>query len=215
MTVGSSSTFEPTSIRTSYRVIGWPYPSASSRLTRRMSCAVRSSSQSGAGVFGGTGFVERKRRSDHAPQPSEFDERAKEDLPETELLLVCGTSLEVSPANGVVRRVRRGCPRVLLNRERVGEDLGLLTDEERDDVFDGRNCDDSLAELAAHAGWLEDLAALRPRMCKASAEAVTAAVRRWLGRDDGFVEGGGKASKATAKKPTTAITKKKAGSKRR
>ena len=28
-------------------------------------------------IVGGTGFVERKRRSDHAPQPSEFDERAR------------------------------------------------------------------------------------------------------------------------------------------
>ena len=43
------------------------------------------------------------------------------DFPKCDLLLVMGTSLEVYPFAALIERVRVGVPRVLLNRECVGQ----------------------------------------------------------------------------------------------
>merc|ERR1712196_48386 len=47
------------------------------------------------------------------------------DFPRCELLLVFGTSLMVQPFASLVRRVPARTPRMLINGERRGEDLGM------------------------------------------------------------------------------------------
>jgi NAD-dependent SIR2 family protein deacetylase len=57
--------------------------------------------------------------------PRAFFECAEADAPKADLLLVAGTSLLVSPANSLVRRVGAKTTRLVVNREPVGEDLGI------------------------------------------------------------------------------------------
>ena len=51
--------------------------------------------------------------------------RSEEDLPTCDLLIVAGTSLVVSPANSLVYRVPEETIRVVVNNERVGENLDI------------------------------------------------------------------------------------------
>ena len=71
--------------------------------------------------------------------PERFFHTARADLPSTDLLVVAGTSLVVSPANSVVTRVRHDAVRLIVNNEPVGSDLGVEYGGDafgrRDDVF--------------------------------------------------------------------------------
>ena len=49
---------------------------------------------------------------------------ARDDLPACDLLLLAGTSLQVFPFAGLVHEVGAACPRVLVNRDRVGDSGG-------------------------------------------------------------------------------------------
>ena len=87
-----------------------------------------------------------------------------------ELLIVMGTSLKVQPFASLVGRVREHVPRLLINRERVGESdpmldmLGLvspgaLTFDEgnyRDAEWLG-DCDAGICDLARRLGWEAEL----------------------------------------------------------
>lgn len=55
--------------------------------------------------------------------PEEFFARAETDLPGLDLLIIAGTSLMVSPANSLAARAQ--CPRVIINDQPVGQQLGL------------------------------------------------------------------------------------------
>eukprot|EP00900_Chrysochromulina_parva_P027429 jgi/Chrpa1/931/Chrysochromulina_OHIO_Genome00013918-RA len=59
--------------------------------------------------------------------PERFFDSAHDDLPRADLLLVMGTSLKVQPFAGLVTRAPLRAPRLLVNRERVGQvhTLGL------------------------------------------------------------------------------------------
>lgn len=107
--------------------------------------------------------------------------KASIDFPnEVDLLLVVGTSLTVSPANMFVMKVKPSVPRILLNRDVVGEDLGMnfaeasASDGGRD-AFLGGDCDNGFLFMARELGWLEDLRKYSDRMCPSSASAVAAA----------------------------------------
>jgi hypothetical protein len=103
-----------------------------------------------------------------------------------------GTSLVVQPFASLLDRVGPAVPRLLVNRERVGEaapELRALGYEKgfdfdapggRDALFLG-DCDDGARALAEALGWAEDLEAL-----VASGAAAHAAARR-----GGAPEGGG------------------------
>ena len=75
-----------------------------------------------------------------------------------DLLIVIGTSLKVAPANSIVWRVPDTAMRLVVNREAVGEDLGLKFDNGERDVLATGSCDEVLLELMRHMGWLDDLA---------------------------------------------------------
>ncbi|KAJ7597319.1 DHS-like NAD/FAD-binding domain-containing protein [Mycena floridula] len=69
-----------------------------------------------------------------------------------DLLIVMGTSLVVHPFASLAGLTREGCPRVLINLERVG-DFGRHSD---DVVLLGK-CDDIVKELCQELGWEEEL----------------------------------------------------------
>lgn len=92
--------------------------------------------------------------------PSEFFEKTETDLDNVDLLLIVGTSLVVSPANSVVYRVPEDCVRVIVNTEKVGQELGIVYDSKEEghrDFFTNANCEDSFLQLIQHLGWMEDL----------------------------------------------------------
>ena len=103
--------------------------------------------------------------------PARFFTSLASDLPTADLLLVAGTSLVVQPFASLVEKVPVMTPRVLINRERVGEanPLGLRLGVDkgfnfgqgnyRDALFEG-DCDDGIWELCRLLGWEEELQAL-------------------------------------------------------
>eukprot|EP00930_Biecheleria_cincta_P096670 TRINITY_DN88491_c0_g1_i1.p1 TRINITY_DN88491_c0_g1~~TRINITY_DN88491_c0_g1_i1.p1 ORF type:complete len:422 (+),score=69.85 TRINITY_DN88491_c0_g1_i1:59-1324(+) len=98
--------------------------------------------------------------------PSDFFDRSSADLPKADLLIIAGTSLVVAPANSVVTMVRSDCPRLIVNRERVGQDLGIRygPDASRDVFVGDRPCDEVFFEMIQLLGWHHRLHAVRDRL---------------------------------------------------
>ncbi|KAH6646045.1 DHS-like NAD/FAD-binding domain-containing protein, partial [Truncatella angustata] len=69
-----------------------------------------------------------------------------------DLMLVLGTSLTVHPFASLPMMAMEGVPRVLFNKERVG-DMGTRTD----DVICLTDCDSGIRELAEELGWKDEL----------------------------------------------------------
>ncbi|KAG0051884.1 NAD-dependent protein deacetylase sirtuin-2 [Gryganskiella cystojenkinii] len=99
--------------------------------------------------------------------PPRFGHLAMQDFKKCDLLIVLGTSLQVGPFNQLITRVGPECPRLLINREKAGEDLhgGFDFDDKwkyptlRDALFLG-NCDEGVRELAKLCGWEGELQAM-------------------------------------------------------
>ncbi|KAL3471613.1 DHS-like NAD/FAD-binding domain-containing protein [Aspergillus californicus] len=84
--------------------------------------------------------------------PAVFAEREADVLPQTDLMLVMGTSLRVAPCSTLPRKVGDGVPRILVNNEVVG-DFGR-----RDgDVCLIGGCDEGVRTIARELGWEEEL----------------------------------------------------------
>lgn len=71
---------------------------------------------------------------------------------EADLVIVAGTSLTVHPFAGLPRLARDRVPRLLFNKERVG-DFGTRAD----DVLCLGECDDGIRKLADKLGWRDEL----------------------------------------------------------
>jgi len=94
--------------------------------------------------------------------PDSFFQSAQEDFPdEVDLLFVIGTSLVVGPANSLVRMVHPFCKRVVVNREPVGQELGLQYDHSSRDIFLSGDCESSITALIHELGWHDDLLRLQ------------------------------------------------------
>ncbi len=94
----------------------------------------------------------------HSPLPKSFFEKAAQDLPSADLLIVIGTSLTVAPANSLVYRVPDDCLRVIINNEPVGSHLGIdYMDDASRDYFARGLCDEVLLDLVIKMGWMEDI----------------------------------------------------------
>jgi NAD+-dependent protein deacetylase sirtuin 2 len=115
--------------------------------------------------------------------PREFFESVPNDVKDTDLLLIIGTSLRVAPANSLVWRVPKTCLRLLVNREEVGDHLGMFAyknfddDDDKDDqdesdddnnstninhkkgrdFFASGECDNILLQLIDKLGWINEL----------------------------------------------------------
>ncbi|KAJ2768345.1 NAD-dependent protein deacetylase sirtuin-2 [Coemansia nantahalensis] len=102
--------------------------------------------------------------------PARFFDMIGGDFAACDMLTVMGTSLQVQPFASLVGDVGPSVPRLLINRERVGEGAG----HPRGFDFDGRrgagavhrdalvlgDCDDACRLLADKLGWAEELAGL-------------------------------------------------------
>ncbi|CAK7273072.1 Sir2 histone deacetylase Hst2 [Sporothrix epigloea] len=84
--------------------------------------------------------------------PSRFHELGRLPATDADLILVLGTSLTVYPFAGLPTMAPAHVPRVLLNREAVG-DLGSRAD----DVLALSSCDAGVRKLADALGWREEL----------------------------------------------------------
>ena len=112
-----------------------------------------------------------------ASLPRRFFESAQADLPTTDLLIVAGTSLVVSPANSLVYSVPESTVRLIVNNEPVGAELGVeYGDAATRDVFGEGDCDDVCLELMRECGWLEELRPLLPKLPEASRARLEAAL---------------------------------------
>jgi len=91
--------------------------------------------------------------------PDRFFECLSEDFPtQVDLLIVAGTSLTVSPANQLPSVVKKTAPRLIVNREPVGRDLGIEYGPYAvRDIYASQDCDSVFLYLASKLGWIEDL----------------------------------------------------------
>lgn len=102
--------------------------------------------------------------------PSRFFQLMRKDFPQCDLLLVMGTSLVVNPFASLIGNVKETVPRVLINRERVGEarhpllaqiDKRAFNFDTKEggyrDVFHKGDCDAGCRRLAELLGWGADL----------------------------------------------------------
>jgi NAD-dependent deacetylase sirtuin 2 len=90
--------------------------------------------------------------------PQIFHRRTAEDLPDCDLLIIMGTSLQVAPANSLVYRIPPTALRMVMNNEKVGRRLGIMYGEDSiRDVFAQGYTDETCLDLAEKMGWLEDL----------------------------------------------------------
>ena len=103
--------------------------------------------------------------------PQRFQELVESDMDECDLLIVQGTSLLVNPVAAMPAWVGRNVPRLLLNRELVGdfaqgELMGMMGGDDEDDincigrdVFLEGDCDHGVEEICRRVGedWAEDL----------------------------------------------------------
>jgi len=66
---------------------------------------------------------------------------------------------------------------LILNREKVGEDLGIKYGNSSRDLFLGGDCDDVVIEFAKELGWLKDLEKYSVEMAKTSALKLSKAIK--------------------------------------
>uniref|UniRef100_A0AAQ4Q497 NAD-dependent protein deacetylase n=1 Tax=Gasterosteus aculeatus aculeatus TaxID=481459 RepID=A0AAQ4Q497_GASAC len=97
--------------------------------------------------------------------PVRFFTSMKMDFPRCDLLLIMGTSLQVQPFAGLVGRVSKSCPRLLINMEKAGQ-VSLHPNTKspppfpsvRDvDVAHISTCDDGCLAFAELLGWKAEL----------------------------------------------------------
>lgn len=99
-----------------------------------------------------------------------------------DLVIIIGTSLLVHPACDFVNRVLPNVPRLVINREVVGEELGFdfgtiseflghghNPQESRDSIILG-DCDESICFLLKELGWTQEIIKYREFMCSSSVE---------------------------------------------
>ena len=119
-----------------------------------------------------------------------FAASSAEQLAGIDLFITMGTSLTVHPAASLPAAMPPTTMRAVINRERVGEGVGLdfsapyaAVDTSfaspghtlpARDVFVGGDCDEIILELAARLGWLDKLAALRDCMAPSSMQLLDA-----------------------------------------
>jgi len=96
--------------------------------------------------------------------PPEFAQNINRDLAQCDLLIVMGTSLKVQPVSLIPEILPSNVPRVLFNRELVGDFMVPdMSDDDQDsdficrDVFEPGDCDDSVRKLCRLAGWEAEL----------------------------------------------------------
>ena len=92
-----------------------------------------------------------------------FKKSLHSDLGSCDLLIVMGTSLQVAPVSLIPEMVSSRTPRVLLNRELVGDFVPPGVDGNNRDIFEEGDCDDSVKKLCSYLGWEDELLELNEK----------------------------------------------------
>ena len=81
--------------------------------------------------------------------PDDFFNDLEEDFAKCDLLIIIGTSLKVHPFANLTTLVEKECPRILINRDPVGNDF-LYDDPQRNyrDVFLPGECDEICLKIS-------------------------------------------------------------------
>mmetsp|Transcript_13886 Transcript_13886/g.23108 ORF Transcript_13886/g.23108 Transcript_13886/m.23108 type:complete len:324 (-) Transcript_13886:413-1384(-) len=109
--------------------------------------------------------------------PGEFFTKSELDMPSCDMLIVAGTSLVVSPANSLVYRVADEAVRLVINRDEVGQELGITYDQRKGrDFFMGGDCDEQFLKLVEELGWLGELGDIIDELPEESARLVKNAI---------------------------------------
>jgi NAD-dependent deacetylase sirtuin 2 len=103
--------------------------------------------------------------------PDRFFDLMDEDFPKCDLLLVMGSSLKVQPFSGLINKVQKHVPRVLINMEKAGSTVAKIGDffrQEKGFDFDSQDnvrdvallgdLQQTLKELVSAVGWEKELA---------------------------------------------------------
>ncbi|KAJ1855363.1 NAD-dependent protein deacetylase sirtuin-2 [Coemansia sp. RSA 1822] len=103
--------------------------------------------------------------------PTRFFDLLEGDFASCDLLIVMGTSLQVHPFAALINEVQSTTPRLLINRERVGESKTRGMGFDFDGSFAGSmphrdalvlgDCDEACLLLADRLGWTDELLGLR------------------------------------------------------
>ncbi len=101
--------------------------------------------------------------------PEEYSAAVKpEKLKATDLLIVIGTALAVSPFNSIPNRISDGVPKVLINMENTLKTGHIDFTKGDDKLFLKGKCDEVIAKLVKDVGWGEDFDMLLPEILKKS-----------------------------------------------
>ena len=99
--------------------------------------------------------------------PKRFHDLLPNDTETADLCIVLGTSLQVPPTAYIPDMVR--CPRILLNREFVGN-FKISNDDDVDaydrDLFESGNCDESIVTISKLLRWDNELREKHNEMMK-------------------------------------------------
>jgi len=88
--------------------------------------------------------------------PSRFSDLVHYDVASSDLVIVLGSSLMVSPVCHIPDWVKSSVPRLLINRDLVG----TFSRGKGTDVFMQGDCDDSVRQLCRLVGWEDELDAI-------------------------------------------------------
>lgn len=89
--------------------------------------------------------------------PVRFKHLLHDDLSKNDLLIVMGTSLKVAPVSLIPEMVHSRTPRILMNRELVGDFAAPGTYGNHRDVYLEGDVDDSVRRLCRLLGWEQEL----------------------------------------------------------
>jgi NAD-dependent SIR2 family protein deacetylase len=130
--------------------------------------------------------------------PKDVFKYLEKDSKNIDLMIVIGTSLQVSPANFFVDRVDKNVPRLIINREKVGEEMGLdygvisecrnedlqeylktaaenpavpQKRDSRDAILIG-DCDDGILYLLQQLQWMSNVIPYQDKLCPSSKAAL-------------------------------------------
>ena len=89
--------------------------------------------------------------------PSRFSRLLNGDLSGADLMIVMGTSLLVTPVSLIPEWLPDHCPRLLVNRELVGNFAAPNTPGNHRDAFEAGDCDETIIKLCKYLGWEQEL----------------------------------------------------------
>eukprot|EP01084_Bolivina_argentea_P105291 188498_1 len=86
--------------------------------------------------------------------PNKFFDCLESDFKKCDMLIIMGTSLKVHPFAGLIHKVSKTCPRLLINMQYAAKNS--LSQPNRDYFLQGK-CDDGIIKFAKQLGWSNEV----------------------------------------------------------